>query len=153
MGAIFNFFIAAPQLARLETMLAAHPEVRVVIDHLARVDLSAPDAAREVAQLTALARHRNVSVKVSELSLLSPSKKAPYADTFDCVKRVYDAFGPDRLLWGTGFPGATRAQAGRPSLEEELALMRREIPFFTASDREKVLGGNAARLWGFSNFE
>jgi predicted TIM-barrel fold metal-dependent hydrolase len=67
------------------------------------------------------------------------------------VKRVYDAFGPDRLLWGTGFPGATRAQAGRPSLEEELALVRREIPFFSASDREKILGRNAARLWGFGS--
>ena len=149
LDAIFNFFLDAAQLAKLATMLAAHPDVRVVIDHLARVDLASPDADREIKQLTALARHRNVWVKISELSLLSPSKRAPYADTFDCVKRVYDAFGPDRLLFGTGFPGATRAQAGRPSLAEELALVRREIPFFSASDREKILGGNAAKLWQF----
>ncbi len=150
LGAIFNFFIAAPQLAQLETMLTAHPEVRVVIDHLARVELGGADADREVAQLTRLARYRNVWVKVSELSGLSPSKQPPYADTFSCVRRVFDAFGPERLLWGTGFPGATRAQAGRPSLEDELALIRRDIPFFSASDREKILGGNAAKLWGFS---
>jgi predicted TIM-barrel fold metal-dependent hydrolase len=150
LGAIFNFFIAAPQLAKLESMIAAHPDVRVVIDHLARVDLAGPNADIEVAQLTRLARYRNVWIKVSELSLLSPSKKPPYADTFACVKRVYDAFGPDRLLWGTGFPGATRAQAGRPALDDELALIRREIPFFSVADREKILGGNAARLWGFS---
>jgi predicted TIM-barrel fold metal-dependent hydrolase len=149
LDAIFNFFIAAPQLARLETMVAAYPEVRVVIDHLARVDLAGPMAAQEVAMLTRLARYRNVWVKVSELSLLSPAKKPPYADTFSCVKRVYDAFGPDRLLWGTGFPGSTRAQAGRPSLADELALIRGDIPFFSAADREKILGGNAARLWGF----
>jgi predicted TIM-barrel fold metal-dependent hydrolase len=148
--AIFNFFIAANQLTKLETMLADYPSVRVVIDHLARVDLTASDPAREVAQLTRLARYPSVWVKVSELSIVSPSKKYPYADTYSWVKRVYDAFGPDRLLWGTGFPGATRAQAGRPSLEEELALVRREIPFFSASDREKILGRNAARLWGFA---
>jgi len=149
--AIFNFFIAANQLARLETMLADYPGVKVVIDHLARVDLTGPDPAREVAQLTRLARYPNAWVKVSELSIVSPSKKYPYADTFSWVKRVYDAFGPDRLLWGTGFPGATRTQAGRPSLEEELALVRREIPFFSASDREKILGRNAARLWKFTS--
>ena len=149
LGAIFNFFITAPQLARLETMIAAHPDVRVVIDHLARVELAGPDPAGDVTALVRLARYPNVWVKVTELSLLSPSKRHPYADTFDCVKRVYDAFGPDRLLWGTGFPGATRAQAGRPSLDEELALVRREIPFLSASDREKLLGRNAARLWGF----
>jgi predicted TIM-barrel fold metal-dependent hydrolase len=147
--AIFNFFIAANQLGKLEIMLAAYPGVKVVIDHLARVDLTGSDPAREVAQLTRLARHPNVSVKVSELSIVSPSKKYPYADTFSWVKRVYDAFGPDRLLWGTGFPGATRAQAGRPSLEEELALIRREIPFLSAAEREKILGHNAARLWKF----
>lgn len=149
--AIFNFFIAASQLAKLETMLAGYPGVKVVIDHLARVDLTGLDPTGEVARLTRLARYPNVWVKVSELSVVSPSKKYPYADTFSWVKRVYDAFGPDRLLWGTGFPGATREQAGRPSLEEEFALVRREIPFFSASDREKILGRNAARLWGFGS--
>jgi predicted TIM-barrel fold metal-dependent hydrolase len=147
--AIFNFFIAANQLAKLETMLAKYPGVKVVIDHLARVNLTGSDPAKEVAQLTQLARYANVWVKVSELSILAPSKKYPFADTFSWVRKVYDAFGPDRLLWGTGFPGATRAQAGRPSLEEELLLVRKEIPFFSASDREKILGRNAARLWQF----
>lgn len=148
--AIFNFFIAANQLAKLEKMLADYPAVKVVIDHLARVDLTSSDPAAEVAQLTRLARYPNVWVKVSELSILSPSKKYPYADTFSWLRRVYDAFGPDRLLWGTGFPGATRTQAGRPSLEQELTLVRREIPFLSPQEQEKVLGRNAARLWRFA---
>jgi predicted TIM-barrel fold metal-dependent hydrolase len=147
--AIFNFFIAAGQLPKLEAMLRRFPKVPVVIDHLARIDLKAADPLPEVKKLLALAPYPNVSVKVSELSVLSPSGKYPYKDTFPLVRRVYDAFGPDRLLWGTGFPGATRAQAGRPSLKEELDLVRREIPFFSDTDREKILGRNAARLWGF----
>jgi predicted TIM-barrel fold metal-dependent hydrolase len=147
--AIFNFFIVTAQLPRLEEMIVRFPDVRVVIDHLARIDLKAADPMPEFAKLLALARHPNVWVKVSELNLLSPSGKYPYADTFPWVRRVYDAFGPDRLLWGTGFPGATRAQAGRPPLSEELALIRREIPFFSAEDRRKILGANAAALWGF----
>jgi len=64
---------------------------------------------------------------------------------------MYEAFGPERLLWGTGFPGATRAEAGRPSLREELQLIRKEIRFFTAEDREKILGRNASKLWGFAS--
>jgi predicted TIM-barrel fold metal-dependent hydrolase len=149
LGSIFNYFIAAPQLERLERMLAKFPGVRIVIDHLARIDLAGGDAAGETARLTRLARYPNVWVKVTELNILSPSKKYPYSDTFPWVRRVYDAFGPDRLLWGTGFPGATRAQAGRPSLAEELRLVREEIPFFTAEDREKLLGRNAVKLWKF----
>ena len=30
-----------------------------------------------------------------------------------------------------------------------LGLIRKEIAFFTAEDRAKILGGNAARLWKF----
>jgi predicted TIM-barrel fold metal-dependent hydrolase len=147
--AIFNFFIAAPQLPTLEVMVRRFPEVRVVIDHLARIALKGSDAAGDVQKLLALARHPNVWVKVSELGIISPSGKYPYVDTHPWLRRVYDTFGPERLLWGTGFPGATRAQAGRPSLEQELNLIRREIPFFTPADQEKILGTNAARLWAF----
>lgn len=149
LGAVFNFFIATEQLPKLEEMLRRFPGVKVVIDHLARIDLKTANPEPEFAKLLALARYTNMSAKVSELNILSPSKKYPYTDTFPWVRRMYDTFGPDRLLWGTGFPGATRAQAGRPSLEEELALIRNEIPFFTAVDREKILGRNAARLWRF----
>jgi predicted TIM-barrel fold metal-dependent hydrolase len=150
LGAVFNLFITAGQLPRLEDMLTRFPKVKVVIDHLARVDLQAKDAEDQTKKLLALARYPNVWVKVSELNILSPGKKYPYKDTFALVKRVYDAYGPDRLLWGTGFPGATRAQAERPSLEQELALIEREIPFFTEADRAKILGGNAASVWGFA---
>lgn len=151
LGAIFNFFIATPQLAKLEEMVRRFPKVPVVIDHLARIDLKAADPLPEFKKLLSLARHPCVWVKVSELSVLSPSAKYPYKETFAWVKLMYEAFGPDRLLWGTGFPGATRSQAGRPSLQEELALIRQEIPFFTAGDRAKILGQNAAKLWNFES--
>jgi predicted TIM-barrel fold metal-dependent hydrolase len=148
--AVFNFFIATPQLPKLEVMVRDFPRVPVVIDHLARIDLKVADPLPEFKKLLALARYANVWVKVSELSVLSPSGTYPYKDTFPWVRRLFDAFDPDRLLWGTGFPGATRGQAGRPSLQEELDLVRKEIPFFTAVEREKVLGGNAAKLWKFA---
>ena len=53
------------------------------------------------------------------------------------------------LLWGTGYPGGARAEYERPALDREIELIRSIIPFFTDEDREKILGRNAARLWGF----
>jgi L-fuconolactonase len=150
LGAVFNFFIAAEQLPKLEEMVRRYPKVKVVVDHLGRVDLKANDAEEQIKNLLALARHPNVWVKVSELTSISVSGRYPYKDTYPLVKRVYEAFGPDRLLWGTGFPGATRGQAERPSLDDELALIEAHIPFFTAADRVKILGGNAAKVWGFT---
>ena len=65
------------------------------------------------------------------------------------LHRFHPLFGPERLMWGTGFPGATRNEAGRPTLRQELDLIRKEMEFFTAADREKILGRNAAQLWRF----
>jgi predicted TIM-barrel fold metal-dependent hydrolase len=153
LGAIFNYFISTPQLPRLEEMVAKYPKVRVVVDHLARIDLKAEDPLPEFQKLLHLAKYPNIWAKVTELSVVSPSGKHPYQDTFPWVRRLYDAFGPDRLIWGTGFPGATRLENGRPGLRHELDLVQKEIEFFTADDRTKILGVNAAKLWDFPEFD
>ncbi|MFV2066185.1 MAG: amidohydrolase [Pirellulales bacterium] len=145
LGPVFNLFIAAEQLPKLQQMVERFPAVPVLIDHLAYVRADAPP--EELDKLLALARCPNVSVKVSELQSISPQKTYPYRDTYTVVERVYDAFGPDRLLWGTGFPGAARAHYDRPTLKQELDLIRKHIPFFTAEDKRKILGLNAARIW------
>lgn len=149
LGAVFSFFMVPQQLPMLEDMVRRHPRVKVVIDHLARIDLASKDAEADIKKLLALARYANVSVKVSELIYVSASKKLPFRDAFPLVKRVYDAFGPDRLLWGTGFPGITRVEAERPTLVQELAVIQ-AMPFLAAEDRAKILGGNAARIWGLA---
>jgi predicted TIM-barrel fold metal-dependent hydrolase len=149
LGAVFNFYISTKQLPKLGAMIRAFPDVPVIIDHLGQLDLKGGDPVPELVKLLALSRYPRVWVKVSELTSVSKSGKYPFADAFPWVKRVYEAFGPDRLLWGTGYPGAARAAYGRPTLQQELALVRKEIPFVSAADREKVLGQNAARLWKF----
>ena len=149
LGAIFNFFIAPQQLPKLAKMAQAHPDVPVIIDHLSQLDLGAADPEPDIRLLLAMARHKNVWVKVSELSSVSKSKTYPFADAYPVVKRVYEAFGPDRLLFGTGYPGDARAAYKRPTLAQEIDLIRTQMPFFSGEDRAKILGGNAARLWGF----
>ena len=150
LGATFNFFIAAAQLPKLETMVRAHPEVGLTIDHLSQIDLGADDPEPDFRRLLAMVQYPNVYVKVSELTSVSKSGKYPFEDAWPWVKRVYEAFGPDRLLFGTGYPGAARADYQRPTLDKEIELIRDIIPFFTPEDSKKILGLNAAKLWGFS---
>jgi predicted TIM-barrel fold metal-dependent hydrolase len=147
LGAVFNFFIATGQLPKLEVMIRSFPGVQVIIDHLSQLDLTLKDPAHELSKLLALSRYPRVWVKVSELASISKTKIYPFEDTYPWVKRVYEAFGPDRLLWGTGYPGTARARYDRPTLGQELTLVRERIPFLTTLDREKILGQNAARLW------
>lgn len=113
----------------------------VCIDHMADCPIDQP---AELNKLLALARHERVHVKLSHLWSLS-REKYPYRDTHDQVRRLYEAFGPQRLMWGTDWP-AVESYCG---YGRALALYRDEIKFFTDADRKWILGGTALRLWPF----
>jgi predicted TIM-barrel fold metal-dependent hydrolase len=77
----------------------------------------------------------------------SKTRAYPYADVLPTVRRVYDAFGPRRLMWGTGFVHGKRV--GRIPYGQELELIREHVPFFTREDQEWILGRTAQSLWRF----
>jgi predicted TIM-barrel fold metal-dependent hydrolase len=114
----------------------------VCIDHMADCPIDQP---QELARLLALARYARVFVKISHLWSLS-HEAYPYRDTHEQVRRLYDAFGPQRLMWGTDWPGV-EAYCG---YARALALYRDEIKFFNDDDRRWILGGTALRLWPFA---
>jgi predicted TIM-barrel fold metal-dependent hydrolase len=128
-----------PDVARLVERYKERLDV--CIDHMADCPIDRPD---ELRKLVDLARYPRVYVKISHLWSLSRAAY-PYRDTFDQVKRLYDAFGPERLMWGSDWPGV-EAFCG---YAQALALYRGEIPFFSDNDRRWILGKTALKLWPF----
>ena len=111
----------------------------VCIDHMADCPIDQPE---ELKKLLALARYPRVYVKISHLWSLS-REAYPYRDTHDQVRRLYDAFGPQRLMWGTDWPVVEQYCR----YEQALALYRDEIKFFNDDDRKWILGQTALKLW------
>jgi len=146
LGAVFNVFIAPAQLPQLEDMVQRFPRVKVVIDHLGRPDILNRAPWVESDYLLRLAAHKNVWVKFTELYTASKTKQYPYLDVQPFGKMVYEKFGPRRLLFGTGMVGVTR----RIPLADELRLVRHDIPYFSDSDKEWILGRNALEIWKWS---
>jgi predicted TIM-barrel fold metal-dependent hydrolase len=114
----------------------------VCIDHMADCPIDQPD---ELKKLLRLARYPRVVVKLSHLWSLS-GEEYPYRDTHDQVHRLYDAFGPQRLMWGTDWPGVEEYCG----YARALALYRDEIKFFNDDDRKWILGQTALKLWPFA---
>jgi predicted TIM-barrel fold metal-dependent hydrolase len=142
LGAVLNFLIREEQLPQLEAVAGRFPGVPVVVDHMGY-----PGITGDTANLVRLARLPNVFVKVTEFYNHSKTREYPYADVLPTVRRVYDSFGPRRLLWGTGFVHGERV--GRILYGQELELIREHVPFFTAEDQEWILGRTALQLWRF----
>ena len=128
----------------VERVIERHADrIDVCIDHMADSPIDRPD---ELKKLLALARYPRVYVKLSHLWSLS-HQKYPYRDTHDQVRRLYDAFGPQRLMWGTDWPGVEEFCG----YGKALALYRDEIKFFNDDDRLWILGQTAVRLWPFKD--
>jgi predicted TIM-barrel fold metal-dependent hydrolase len=126
----------------VEQVIRRHDgQLDVCIDHMADCPIDQPD---ELKKLLALARYPRVFVKLSHLWSLS-REAYPYRDTHDQVRRLYDAFGPQRLMWGTDWP-AVETFCG---YGKALALYRDEIKFFNDDDRNWILGQTARKLWSF----
>ena len=95
-----------------------------------------------------MTRYKNVTVKISAFYALG-EKKAPYHDLAPLIKQVYDAFGPQRLMWGTNFPGVLHGTGYARSLE----LFRHHVDFLTAEDKEWIFSRTPLEVWKFGDNE
>ena len=127
-----------PDTAKL---IEKYPELTVVIDHMADSPLKQP---QELDKLLALKRFPKVYVKISHSWSLS-SQPYPYLDSQRQIKRLYDAFGPKRLMAGTDWPlvekYCTYAQA--------IDIARKRIDFLNAEDKRRICGLTAEQVWPF----
>src|SRR6201996_9463411 len=70
----------------------------VILDHLAR---PGQGTAQEYQQVLALGKLPRVFMKFSKTGVESASKQPfPHLDAKPLLRRVYEAFGPDKMIWG-----------------------------------------------------
>jgi L-fuconolactonase len=129
LGLMVELHIGPNYAADAAAAIAAYPGVAVLIDHLAEPHMG---SAVEYAEVLGLARFDNVYMKISELDHISGD--APlYLDVRRFIRLVADAFGPERLVWGSGTPQVVDAQ----------------LDHFSATERARIKGDNLAALLGF----
>jgi predicted TIM-barrel fold metal-dependent hydrolase len=125
-----------PDAARL---IEKFPNLTVVIDHMADSPI---DQLQELNKLLDLARYPKVFVKLSHAWSLS-KQEFPWRDTWPQIQRLYDRFGPKRLMWGTDWPVSLR----HATYEQALRLYRDEIGFFNKDDKTWILAKTAETVW------
>jgi predicted TIM-barrel fold metal-dependent hydrolase len=111
-----------------------HPGLRLIVDHLGRRSGTKDDAAwANLSELLALAKHRNVAIKATGAPSYS-SEAYPYRNIHGHLRQIYDAFGPERMFWGTDI---TRMPC---SWRQCVTLFTEELPWLPARDKELVMG-------------
>lgn len=134
--------IDAVALKALSKACEKFPETPVVIDHLCRIGAAGPIRDADVDALCAMAKHKKVTVKASAFYALG-KKKPPYLDLVPLVRRVLDAFGPERVMWASDCP----FQVVDHTYQQSLDLILHGCDFLSASDRDWLLRKTAERVY------
>jgi predicted TIM-barrel fold metal-dependent hydrolase len=128
----------APEIGELAAKFRDMP---VILDHLARPGQGTPE---EYEQVLRLAEFPRVFMKYTTTGVDSASKTPyPHPDARKTVRRAYDAFGADRMIWG-GL-GSSIAEFNRAE-----NLFDAMFDFAPESERAKIRGLTAQKLFAFS---
>lgn len=111
---------------QVAALIRKFPGSKVIIDHMAEPQWG---SAVEYADVLDLAKFPNVYMKLSGLGHFAEDEPL-YKSVKSFTELVVRAFGPDKMIWGSGTPGIVDAH----------------MPEFSEKDRAKVKGGNLNKL-------
>ena len=130
-------------LPTVDKMCAKFPRTPVVIDHFSRIGADGTIRKGDLDNLCALARHKSSHVKTSAFYALG-KKKAPYLDLGPMIRRLLDAFGPERLMWASDCPfQVVKGHEYAPSID----LVRDRLDFLSDGDRDWLLRKTAEKVY------
>ena len=144
-GLVFDALVKPLHLPRVLTLCARHPTLSLVIDHAAKPDIAKGRWEPWARDLARIARETRACCKLS--GLLTEAGPAPARGAAHrWGAHVLDAFGAERVLWGSDWPVLELAARYADWWED----VQRLLAGFDAPQRAAVLGGNARRVYRLS---
>jgi L-fuconolactonase len=138
--------IPHPLTETFETMFTSHPGVRFMIDHLGvghappAYGLAPEDPWENLPDVFKAARHENVFLKLTGAAALS-HEPYPFRDLWEGIGRLVDAFGVERVMWGSDI-----TRTGSLHTYAESTHYLREIDRFDADELAALYGQNLRRI-------
>ncbi|MFL1380222.1 MULTISPECIES: amidohydrolase family protein [unclassified Nocardiopsis] len=148
-GLVWEIVVTRESHVRLvEEVAAAHPDLRIVVDHLATPPLGRPDPGTWGEWIARLSARPSVAVKVSVGGDVLTGWEWVHEHLVPYVGRALEAFGPERAMLAGNWPvvrlAADHATAWR-SLRAAVAATGA-----SAAERARVEGGTARRWYGIT---
>jgi predicted TIM-barrel fold metal-dependent hydrolase len=139
--------LATDSLVELGRIAERHPGLRLTIDHLGGrgglTTLKDAAAMTHMPDLLALARFPNVAVKATGAPGYS-SQAYPFRPMHSYLRQIYDAFGPDRMFWGTDI---TKMPC---SWRQCVTMFTEELPWLGEQDKRLIMGDALCAWWGWT---
>ena len=123
----------------LRQVMDRFPKVTIILDHLSRTPFTDGPPYAGAADFLALARYKQVYLKITPLNVTPKSWGKGTAETF--FGKMIGTFGADRIGWGSNFPNSIG------TLKEILDEARKAFSFAKPSDQDWIFGKTALTLY------
>ena len=145
-GFSYDILIYPRQLASASRLVEQCPDVRFVLDHCAKPPIAGGDLTAWRTGFARLARHENVSCKLSGLVTEAEWAAWTDADLLPCLDAAAEAFGPERLMFGSDWPVCLLAA----EYSRVVDVVERWASRLSAPERARVFGGTASQVYRIS---
>ncbi|MFB6679835.1 amidohydrolase family protein [Streptomyces sp. NPDC056390] len=143
-GLAYDLVLRPEQLPSAVAVARQRPELTFVLDHLGWPPIRPRQPDTWAADLAALARLPNTVAKLSGLVTEADRHAWSPAGLRPFVSVALDAFGPERLMFGSDWPVCTLA-AG---YEQVVAVGRELVADLSEHEQTAMFAGTAARVYG-----
>jgi L-fuconolactonase len=143
-GLVYELLVRARELPAAVALVRRLPDVRFVVDHLAKPPIAGAGRQPWASLLAELGPLDNVSAKLSGLvteadwSSWTVSDLQPYVDT------ALQVFGPARIMFGSDWPVCLLAASYAAVLDAARTLTCR----LSSAERAAIFGGTAEEVYG-----
>jgi L-fuconolactonase len=142
-GLTYDLLLRPQHLKYIPALADRVPELRMVVDHIAKPLMAQGVMEPWAADIAAVAEVTGIYCKVSGLVTEADHAGWTIDDLRPYVAHVVKQFGPDRLMWGSDWP-VCRLAAG---YDRVLSATLEAVGPMTEGDRRKLLGGNATEFY------
>jgi L-fuconolactonase len=140
----YDILVYHRQLTAVLGFVSKFPEQKLVIDHCAKPDIAHKNIEEWARLMREVAMQPNVYCKLSGLFTEAKWKDWSPADFYPYLDVVFEAFGTDRLLFGSDWPVMLLSGI----YVQWKSLLEKYMENFEPEEREKVFGMNAVAFYG-----
>lgn len=143
MGYTYDILVFPKHLSAVKTFLQKFDNQPFVIDHLAKPYIQKGLIKQWAKDMKAIAKHENVMCKISGIVTEADWTHWTEADFTPYLDVVFEAFGTDRIMYGSDFPVCLVAA----TYTQQLSIVKNYISKLSDTEGSKILGGNAIKFY------
>jgi len=142
-GFTYDLLVYHYQLAEAINFAHEVPDVKIVVDHLAKPSIRTKEKTKWELNMAALSTFKNIHCKISGMVTEADWKNWKPEDFHPYLDELFEMFGPERLMYGSDWPVCLVAA----SYEAQFNIVDSYLNRFPAHEKHLVMSENARKFY------